>query len=67
MLESYKSLLTTEVIWDETVSVDFDSKTVNRQQMLEERADTLHESGFNDLEINKLDDLIINLSPIRFT
>jgi len=36
------------------------------QPRQEELVDALHDSGFNDEEINKLDDLIINLSPIKF-
>ncbi len=36
------------------------------QPRQEELVDALHDSGFNDEVIKKLDDLIINLSPIRF-
>lgn len=37
------------------------------QPRQEELVDALHDSGFSDVVIQKLDDLIINLSPIRFT
>ncbi len=37
------------------------------QPRQEELVDALHDSGFSDEVIQKLDDLIINLSPIRFT
>ena len=37
------------------------------QPRQEELVDALHDSGFSDELIQKLDDLIINLSPIRFT
>jgi hypothetical protein len=37
------------------------------QPRQEELVDALHDSGFSDEVIKKLDDLIINLSPIRFT
>lgn len=36
------------------------------QPRQEELVDALHDSGFSDEVIKKLDDLIINLSPIRF-
>jgi hypothetical protein len=36
------------------------------QPRQEELVEALHESGFSDEVIKKLDDLIINLSPIRF-
>lgn len=37
------------------------------QPRQEELVEALHDSGFSDEEIRKLDDLIINLSPIRFS
>lgn len=37
------------------------------QPRQEELVDALHDSGFSDEVIQKLDDLIINLSPMRFT
>ncbi|MBU6157722.1 MAG: hypothetical protein KGP35_01710 [Bacteroidetes bacterium] len=36
------------------------------QPRQQELVDALHESGFSDELIQKLDDLIINLSPVTF-